>query len=541
MRLASHPNIEATREVALAVLALQSDVPRDDGERDAEGESLSLLERLLQEVRPEVGRKVRQEPHPPDLLRILQTESREDLLRALFSDRTSTLTTRDAARQLDCAVAQIEALLEAQVNAILHHPRFQRLEAAWRGVEYVTQQAAKESEYAEELGEDAKIIVRMFSASKKELLDDAGSAVEFDQSVLFKVVYEAEFGTAGGTPFGLLIGDYEFRNHPDDIDLLRSFGQVAAAAFAPLVTAASPQLFQLDDFQRLEIGLSLDKDFQQADYAKWRALRDREDMRFVGLTLPHILMRLPYEPETSREQFRFRERVEGRDRRKYLWGNSAYALVSVVLRAYVESGWFADIRGFERGHETGGLVTGLPTHSFSTDRQGIARKTSTDMVITSTQERELSNLGFIPLCPCPGTEHSVFFSNQSLHKPKVFADAATTTTSRMSSMLQYMLCASRFAHYLKVLAREKIGSVQSAEELATYLSRWISRYITDDPTAKNEMKAKYPLRRAEIQIEQIPGQSGAYRMQLQLLPHYQLDELSASLHLVHRLTGGPRT
>lgn len=496
----------------------------------------SLLDRLL-ELGPAPAPGASNRATALDVLKpLLSEKTPRQLLQALFGPEYNTLAAADAARRLDCLIARINSILDSQVNVVLHHPKFQRLEASWRGAQYICTRAGVENDRAEELGMDAKVVIRIFSASKKELQQDATNATDFDQTVLFKAIYESEFGTAGGIPFGLVVGDYEFQNHPSDLDLLKSFGQVAAAAFAPLVTAASPHLFGLDDFQRLEVGLSLESDFQRADYAAWRSLREREDMRFVGLTLPRVLMRLPYQLADCRSAgFQFRESVEGRDRRKYLWGNAAYAFAATVLRAYVESGWFADIRGFERGNEGGGLVAGLPVQSFATDRAGIATKTSTDIVIGGAQEREFSGYGFIPLCPCPGTEYSVFYSNQSLHKPKVFSDVATSTTSRMSAMLQYILCASRFAHYLKVLARQKIGSVQSAEELETILRDWIRNYVTDDPTAKPEMKARYPLRQAEIEVEQAAGQPGVYRMRMQLLPHYQLDDLCASLHLVHRM------
>jgi type VI secretion system ImpC/EvpB family protein len=467
--------------------------------------------------------------------KIRGTSTRDELARVLFSGRT--ISARSAARELDLAIARIDDLLAGQVNALLHHPRWQALESSWRGLSFLCSQAGDEIERAQSEGEDAKIVVRMLSVTKRELWDDATSASEFDQTVLWQKVYESEFGTAGGTPFGLLVGDYEFRNHPNDLDTLSSIASVAAAAFAPFVAAAAPEFFGLSDFQRLEIGLPLEQDFQRPDYIKWQALRASDDSRFVGLTLPRVLMRTPYGLDQARSDgFRFEEEVADSQRHnRYLWGNAAYAFASVVLRAFVDTGWFADIRGFERGHETGGLVTGMGADSFHTDKGGVALKSMTDVVVGSLQERELSDLGFIPLCACQGTEFSAFFSNASIHKPAVFAEVDATTTARMSAMLQYVLCASRFAHYLKCLCRERLGSLTSAGELNHLLSSWISNYVIDDARASAEMKARYPLRQAEVQVAEIPGQAGAYRLQMQLLPHYQLDALSASLRLVHRL------
>jgi type VI secretion system ImpC/EvpB family protein len=500
---------------------------------DRPGEATPLLELLLGSAAPGAAASAAAE----DLLtRIRASTRRADLAQLLFGERRK-VSAKAAARQLDLAIARLDDLLAGQVNAILHHPRWQVLEASWRGLAFLCQQAGEETERSQSQGEDAHVVLRMLSVTKRELWDDATTATQFDQSVLWQKVYEAEFGTAGGSPFGLLVGDYEFRNHPNDLDTLASIAAVAAAAFAPFVAAAAPEFFGLNDYQRLEIGLPLEQDFQRPDYIKWRALRSSEDSRFVGLTLPRVLMRRPHALDLAREDgFRFEEDVADSQRHnRYLWGNAAYAFASVVLRAYVDTGWFAEIRGFERGHESGGLVSGLAVDSFGTDRAGIALKSGTDVVIGSLQERELADLGFMPLCACQGTEFSAFFSNASIHKPAAFAEADANTTARMSAMLQYVLCASRFAHYLKTLSREKIGSLQSVDELNNFLVNWISQYVADDARASPEVKARYPLRQADVQVSEIPGQAGAYRLEMRLLPHYQLDSLSASLRLVHRL------
>lgn len=495
-----------------------------------------LLDQLLGQA-ADKGAK-RSPPSSDWLDRFLAAESWLDALRELFGEDLR-VRRKDAVRLLDAAVARLDTLLSRQANSILHHPRFQALESSWRGLDYLRQQAQDEFERVEELGENVRISLRVLSATKRELWDDASTASQFDQSAIFKAVYESEFGTAGGEPFGLLVGDYEFRNHPDDLDTLASLAGVAAASFAPFVAAAAPQFFGLDDFQKLEIGLPLEQDFQRPDYIQWRELRESEDMRFVGLTLPRVLMRIPYQLDAERQDgFRFREEVAQSDKRhRYLWGNAAYAFASVIMRAFVESCWFADIRGFERGSDSGGLVTGLPVDSFTTDRAGIGLKTSTEVVITGDREGELSELGFVPLSACPGTEYSAFFSNASVHKPQKFADEAANANAVMSSMLQYVLCASRFAHYLKVLCRQKIGTLQTADGLQTYLSNWVSGFVADDAHAKPHVKARYPLRQAEVTVAEIPGQAGAFKLEMKLLPHYQLHGLSASLRLVHRMQG----
>jgi type VI secretion system protein ImpD len=478
------------------------------------------------------------------------------------------LTLAQVSLQLEAAAARIETRLNAQVNAILHHRRFQRLEASWRGLYFLWERAREGAERAEELNERAEVKLRILSVKKRELRDDARDATDFDQSSLFKKVYESEFGTAGGEPFNLLVGDYEFcainrrdplpgeseddvdeldsssgarRNYSLDLETLSSISRVATAAFAPFIAGASPEFFGLSDFRRLEANLPLEQDFQGPDFIKWDSFRSDPDSRFVGLALPRVLMREPYRLDPSRgDAFRFQEEVaeQGGAHSKYLWGNAAYAFAAVVMRAFVETGWFADIRGFDRPGERddgegGGLVKGLTADSFNTDRAGVALKTNTDVVLTSDDEQRLSQLGFIPLCACTGTKHSVFYSNASVHKPVKRDDVASNTTERMSSMLQYVLCASRFAHYLKSLSRQQIGSYEAAEDLKRRLRKWISDYVGDDPN-----HTKYVLRDAEIDVVESDDSPGTYQMKIQLQPHYQLDALAASLKLVHKLPGG---
>ncbi len=433
-------------------------------------------------------------------------------------------------------IARLDGLLTNQVNVILHHPDFQSLESAWRGLAYLVERAEEGREIIEEDGERGTIDIRVLNISRRELERDFDRAVEFDQSAMFRKVYEEEFGTAGGTPYGMLIANYSFTNHPDDVELLGQMSGVAAAAFAPLITSAAPELLGLSDFSRLEQPLNLEATFEQKEYVRWNSLRERPDAQFLGLTMPRVLMRKPYDDDGSvAAGFRFREDVEGPDRSRYLWGSAALAFGAVAIRAYAASGWFADIRGFVRGRTEGGLVTDLPSDSFHTDRKGVAVKSSTEVSLTDNDERALCQLGFIPLSDCADTEYSVFYSNQSAHKPQQYDDPLANANAKISSMMQYVLCCSRFAHYLKVLARTKIGSFSEAREIENWLNSWLVEYTLGDDRARPEMKARYPLREAECLVSPVPAEPGAYRLTINLRPHYQLDQLAASVRLVARI------
>ncbi len=440
-----------------------------------------------------------------------------------------------ARRQLSRDIARIDEMLSDQVNEILHHAAFQTLESAWRGLEYLWR---TRNELLTERGLDDKaadIEIRVLNISRKELKKDFEDAVDFDQNALFKKVYEEEFGTAGGHPYGVLIANYEFTNHPDDIDLLTQLSGIGAAAFAPIITSAAPSLLGLDDFSALEQPLDLEKIFQQPRHRKWRSLRDKVDAQFLGLTLPRVLMRRPYLDDGEfRHGFRFREDVESAGRERYLWGSSAWAMGAVVMRAFATSGWFADIRGVERGVEGGGLVTGLPAHSFHTDSNGVSMRSSVEVSISDLREAELCELGFVPLSHCKDTPYSVFYSNQSVHSPVAYEDAVATANAKVSSMLQYVLCCSRIAHYLKVKARDKIGSMASPKQVENDLGAWLVDYVTPDEKASPSMKARYPLREAEVRVDEVPGEPGKYNLTMRLLPHYQLDQLTSSVTLVAR-------
>ncbi len=438
-------------------------------------------------------------------------------------------TKRDVARLLNRDIAQIDALLSRQVNVILHHPSFQRLEASWRGLQFLVGKLPE--------GEE-NVKIRILNVSWRELSRDQQNALEFDQSQLFRKVYEDEFGHPGGEPFGVLLGDYEIRHKPsadhpyDDLETLGKIASVAAAAFAPFLAGVHPSFFDLESFSELERPLNLAGTFEQLEYLKWRALRQSEDARFVGLTAPRVLMRLPYGDDGSRaDEFRFEEEVEDPSRRQYLWGPATYAFGAVLIRSFVESGWFASIRGTQRGIDGGGLVTGLPVHSFGTDKVGVAPKISTDVIITDALEKQFGELGFIPLCHCQDTEFSAFYGNQSIQKPKKYDELPATINARLSAMLQYMLCVSRFAHYLKVISRDKIGALNGAADCEEYLRKWLMKYTTGNDSAGLELKSKYPLREARIELRERPGKPGAYNCVIHLRPHFQLDQLHMAVKL----------
>ncbi|HEY4263856.1 MAG TPA: type VI secretion system contractile sheath large subunit [Micropepsaceae bacterium] len=440
----------------------------------------------------------------------------------------------DALRQaLDRDVAAIDDFISNQVNAILHDASFQRLETAWRGVQFLTGIAAEIS--------GAKI--RVLPVSWNEIARDLDRAGDFDQSQIFQKIYSNEFGTPGGEPFGLLIGDYAIHHqrtadHPtDDIGALKSLASVAAASFAPLVLGVSPSVFQLNSFSQLGRPIELRTIFAQGEYQRWNAMRQNEDLRFAGLVLPRLLMRLPYvDDPLRRDGFHFAEHTDSRDGSGYLWGNAAYAFGATVLRAFGNFGWFADIRGAPRDELRGGLVYGNPIASFATDSPGIALKPSTECLISEHQERDLTELGFIPLRDIAFTEFSVFNESPSLHMPERYDRQITTINARISAMLPYVLCVSRFAHFIKIMARERIGSFSTADDCQAFLQTWLGRYCEGSSDASAETRARYPLREGTIQVKNVPGKPGTYSCTVLLRPQYQFDEVSAGFRLVTELS-----
>jgi len=434
---------------------------------------------------------------------------------------------RDTESMINARIAQIDHLLSIQLNEVLHHPEFQKLEASWRGLKFMLDQS--------ETSDMLKI--KVLNCSKKELLRDLQRAPEFDQSALFKKVYEEEFGIFGGAPFGALLGNYEFGKGPEDLELLEKISNTASAAHAPFLTAASPELFNMESFSNLDAPRDIGKIFDTTEYAKWKSFRQSEDSRYVALTLPHILMRLPYGKDNVQvDGFNYEEAVDGTDHSKYLWGNAAWALGSKLTQSFAQFSWCASIRGVEGG----GLVEGLPAHTFRTDEGDVALKCPTEIAISDRREKELADQGFAPLVHCKGTDYAAFFSVQSAQKPKLYDKEAANANARLSSQLPYILAVSRFAHYLKAMMRDKIGSFMSRVECERFLNQWITNYVTPDDNASASTKASHPLREASIEVSEIPGKPGAYRAVAFLKPHFQLDELSVSLRLVAELPQSAR-
>ncbi len=480
----------------------------------AEAESVREEKGLLDQILEE-GRLARDET---------QREWAKDLVGEFVKQvmEGAMVISKDTEAMVNARIAQIDKLISLQLNEVMHHPDFQKLEASWRGLHYLVFQS--------ETGERLKL--RVMNVSKKDLLKDMEKATEFDQSALFKKVYEEEYGTFGGAAYGALIGDYEFSNHPQDLSLLEKISQVAAAAHAPFIAAASPKLFNWESFTELGGPRDLAKIFQSVEYAKWKSFRESEDSRYVALALPHILMRLPYgQDNVPVEAFNYEEGVDGTDHSKYLWGNAAYALGTRLTEAFAKYSWCAAIRGVEGG----GLVQGLPTHTFKTDEGEVALKCPTEIAITDRREKEFADLGFVPLVHCKGTDYAAFFSTQTCNKPKTYDTDSANANARLSSQLQYLLAVSRFAHYLKSIMRDKIGSFMTRKNCEDFLNRWISNYVLLDDDAGQEMKARFPLREARVDVSEIPGKPGAYRAVAFLKPHYQLDELTISLRLVANL------
>jgi len=427
------------------------------------------------------------------------------------------------AATIDARVAELDRMISRQLSAVMHAPEFQKLESSWTGLHYLVKNSAT--------GTGLKI--KMLNATKKELVKDFQGALEFDQSAMFRKVYEEEFGTFGGAPFGALIGDYEITRQPEDMYFIEQMSHVAAAAHAPFISAASPELFGLETYSDLGKPRDLSKVFDTVEYAKWKSFRESEDSRYVGLTLPRFLGRLPFNPADGAtvEGFNFVEDVDGTDHQKYLWCNAAYAFGARLTRAFEDFGWCAAIRGVEGG----GLVEDLPTHTFKTDEGEVALKCPAEIAITDRREKELSDLGFISLVHCKNTDYAAFFGAQSAQKARKYNTDAANANAVLSAQLQYIFAVSRIAHYMKAMMRDKIGSFAAASNVEDYLNRWLTQYVLLDDNASQEQKAQFPLREANVQVSEVPGRPGVYRAVSFLRPHFQLDELSVSLRLVAEL------
>ena len=476
----------------------------------------SLLDRIIDESR--IARSSAEHERARDLIGELVEQVLDGEL----------VPSENLSASLDARVAELDALISAQLSEILHAPEFQRLESAWSGLHYLCRQTST--------GENLKI--RLLNAGKRELLKDFRRAIDFDQSALFKKVYEEEFGTFGGSPFGALIGEFTLTRQPEDMYFVEQMSHIAAAAHAPFITAASPELLGLESFAELGRPRDLNKVFDTVEYAKWKSFRESEDARYVGIALPRFLGRLPYNPVDGIvvEGFNFVEEVDGSDHDKYLWCNAAFALGARLTSAFEQYGWCAAIRGVEGG----GLVEDLPTHTFRTDDGELALKCPTEVSVTDRREKELNDLGFIALVHCKNTDYAAFFGAQSAQKPRRYDSDAANANSALSSQLQYIFAVCRIAHYMKAMMRDKVGSFASASNVESYLQRWVDQYVTADDSASQETKAQFPLREASVEVAEIAGRPGVYRAVSFIRPHFQLDELSVSLRLVAELPQGTK-
>jgi type VI secretion system protein ImpC len=452
----------------------------------------------------------------------------QDLVKTLVQEALSGTVTFDKnlTRTIDRAIAAIDRRMSTQLNEIMHSPRFLQLEGSWRGLNHLVMNS--------ETGTSLKI--KVVNMTKRELNRDLTKAVEFDQSQLFKKIYENEFGTPGGEPYGALIGDYEWANHPDDIESLRLISNVAAASFAPFISAAGAGMFGFSDWTELSKPRDLAKIFETAEYAKWRGFRETEDARFVSLVMPRTLARVPYGAATAPvETFNYEEApfnaagaAQSMDHHDYCWMNAAYMMGERLTASFASSGFCVAIRGAEGG----GKVENLPFHVFQSDDGDMDAKCPTEIGITDRREFELSNLGFLPLCHYKNTDHAVFFGAQSTQKAKKYDRPDATANAAISSRLPYIMASSRFAHFLKVMAREKIGSFMEAKDCENWLNRWIGTYVNGNADAGPEMKAKYPLREAKVEVKEIPGKPGSYNAIAYLRPWLQMEELTTSMRMV---------
>ncbi len=477
---------------------------------EAEVEEVSFLEQAITATRQTPADETQD---------LLKTLAQEAMAGTVKWDKNLTVT-------INKAIAAVDQLMSEQLSEILHHEKFQKLEGSWRGLNHLVMNS--------ETGSQLKI--RMLNLSKKELTKDLEKAVEFDQSQIFKKIYESEFGTAGGQPYSALIGDYEFSSHPDDISLLSQMSNVAAAGFCPFLSAASPKMFGFEDYTELSKPRDLEKIFDSAEYIQWRSFRESDDARFVTLTMPRVLARLPYGSATKPvEAFNFEEVTVGEDGKHlatdhddYCWMNAAYALGTTLTKAFAEYGWCTSIRGAEGG----GRVDNLPSHTFVSDDGDVDQKCPTEIGITDRREAELSKLGFLPLCHYKNTDYAVFFGAQTAQKPPKFDSPEATANAAISARLPYIMATSRIAHFLKVMARDKVGSFMEASEAEEWLNRWIGNYVNGSPGASAEMKARFPLAEAHVEVKEVPGQPGVFNAVAWMRPWLQMEELTASLRLV---------
>ena len=434
----------------------------------------------------------------------------------------SMVISSDLIGSIEQRITAIDALLSQQVSLIIHAPEFQEKESSWIGLHKLVQSSVTENTQ-----------IRLLQCTKQDLIKDFKSSSDFDQSMLFKCVYESEYGTFGGTPFSAFIGDFQFDNTPQDINLLEQISHVAAAAHAPFLSAIAPGMLSMNSFSELPRPRDLAKLFDTTDYARWRSFRQNDDSRYIGLTLPRVLGRLPYGVKTiPAESFTFEEQIcEDETGSDYLWMNSAWELAGRIIESFENYGWCASIRGVEGG----GIVKSLPAYTYVARNGERTMQCPTQIAISDRREKELSDLGFIPLVHCKGTDYAAFFAVQSINKPRRYNSDQANANARLSSQLPYILATSRFAHYMKSIVRDKVGSFMSRAECEEYLQKWIMQYVVASDNAGPETKARYPLREAKVEVVEVPGFPGTYRAIAWLKPHFQLEGLSMSLRLVAEL------
>src|SRR5690554_343589 len=463
-----------------------------------------------------------------------QTESSraEELIRTLTEEAMKGTVTwnKNLAITFNQAISRLDQMISGQLAEILHQEEFQKLEGSWRGMHHLVMNSET----------SAMLKIRVLNLSKQDLHKDLSKAVEFDQSQIFKKIYESEFGTPGGEPYGMMIGDYEFNSHPNDIETLSLMSNVAAAGFCPFVSAGSSGMFGFDDWTELSKPRDLEKVFESLEYTKWRSFRDSEDSRFVTLTMPRVLARLPYGKATKPvEEFGFEEleldaetgMAVTPDHDDYCWMNASYVLGSRMTNAFSKYGFCTAIRGAEGG----GKVEGLPAHIFRSDDGDPDLKCPTEIGITDRREAELSKLGFLPLCHYKNTDYAVFFGAQTCQKPAIYDNPDATANAAISARLPYLMATSRFAHYLKVMARDKIGSFMEAEDVESWLNRWILSYVNAAEGGGQEIRAKFPLADAKVQVREVPGSPGSYNAIAWMRPWLQMEELTTSLRLVAKI------
>ena len=435
------------------------------------------------------------------------------------------LVSPDAVRTIEAIKAAIDQRLTEQINQILHHEEFQKLESAWRGLHHLVNNTET----------DDMLKIKVLNISKKELAKTLGKykGARWDTSPIFKKIYGAEYDRLGGEPYGCLVGDYYFDHSAPDVELLGEIAKNAAAAHAPFITGASSSVMQMDSWAELSGPADLAKKFRDADYAAWRSLRESDDSRYIGLAMPRFLARLPYGAKTDPvEEFDFEEEADGTDAGKYAWANSAYAMAANINRAFKHYGWCSRIRGVE----SGGAVEGLPVHTFPTDDGGVDMKCPTEIGIGDRREKELADLGFMPLIHRKNSDFAAFIGAQSLQKPAEYEDPDATANANLAARLPYLFACCRFAHYLKCIVRDKIGSFKERDDMQRWLQKWVMQYVDGDPTKSSETtKARKPLAAAEVVVEEVEGNPGYYTSKFYLRPHYQLEGLTVSLRLVSKL------